>query len=136
MIYKYIVLQGGRGIAIFIELKEHLDPFLQPSDIKICDRIFLQISGHQLLSKSIIEQWLSKAIIDLSAQLHSISNGKNICYELLNLDFDHAHFQAEALYPATQGWLGKYYNIEVAPTDFYFSKTENKFIFPSLINCD
>lgn len=68
MIYKYAVLRGVFGIAIFIDVEEIRNPELNDDDLRIMEGIYVRVNGFlPFLSKYDIETYIKRAILELSA---------------------------------------------------------------------
>ncbi len=120
------------GDSILLEIQELINPVICKEDVEISNNIYLRIGQDFRLSKDQIINWVGKCIKDLAGMLYSILNNSPVCYLIKSLEFNHADFQEEGLYYATQEWFSKYYKIEIKPANIFFSKEKNIYLFPDL----
>ncbi len=135
MKYKYILLSAGRGIVIYLEMEELLDSKVNSSDVKIADKLYLRVSDG-IFPKDMatpFEYWIVGGIKSLSDRIREEREGLLICYHIISLEFNPAHFQEEGLYYAVQGWIGQRYGFDIPQANIEFDRKNNryKFNFPT-----
>ena len=130
MIYKYAVLRGIFGIAIFIDIEEIKNPEIVGGDIQIMDGIYLRTNGPlPFLSQIDIEKYIKRAIMELSEIIYQKTNGLTVCFYIKSVDTNPIHFQEEGLYCAMRGWLAQNYGLELEPVGVEYNKEEKRFVF-------
>lgn len=125
------LLKTSWGIVVFIDIEAIVGEAISDFDIQVTDHFFLKLYWKPNPYKTEVLNWLARAIIDIADQLPT---SHQICFNIVELDFNECDFQEEGLYYAMLEWLAKKYQLELPPIDVYFDKEMNRYIFPKLQN--
>jgi hypothetical protein len=130
MIYKYAVLRGIFGVAIFIDVEEIINPEIIEGDLQIIEGIYLRINGSlPFLSQRDIEKYIKRAIVELSEVIYQRLHGSLVCFYIKSVETNPVHFQEEGLYCAMRGWLAQTYDLKLEPVGVEYSNEERRFVF-------
>jgi hypothetical protein len=130
MIYKYAVLRGIFGVAIFIDIEEIIHPEIIEGDLQIIGDIYLRINGFlPFLPQRDIEKYIKRVIVELSEIINQRLQGSPVCFYIKSVDTTPIYFQEEGLYCAMRGWLAQKYDLQLEPIGVEYSKEERRLVF-------
>ena len=126
---------SGRGVVIFLDAQELSGEGFErlDTDIPIFPFCYLRFNGLFRINKEKLSYWFSRAIKDLEQNISHVRKHAVFCICIEQVDFNHAHFQEEALFYAMQEWVSKYYKFDPIKHDVHFDQLATRFVFPALL---
>jgi hypothetical protein len=79
-LYRFTLLKGGRGIAVFLHVEEVINLEISEQDIKVCERIYLRVMGITNLKKEVIVYWIGRGILEFSELIYPVIKDRSVCY--------------------------------------------------------
>lgn len=126
---RFTILKTSWGIAVFYEIKEHLNFDKDLIDIhKITPQVFLNMNN------KIIDDVSFKY---LKADIESILPYIGVLpinFTVEKLEYNICDYQPEGMYYMFRKWFFENHKMEVPSINVYYDKESNKYIFPDLAN--
>jgi len=130
MIYKYTILQGVHGVAIFLDADEVINPDLTKEWMQVVDNLYIKLEHPMyFLSDRNAYKYIFRAITELSDEINIRRNSEIIGYHIKSVETNPIHFQEEALYCTMRGWLATFYDIKMPAINAYYNKERRRFEF-------
>lgn len=126
---RFTILKTSWGIAIFYEIKEHLNLEKDLIDIhKIAPQVFLNMNNKIIDDVSF--KYLKAGIESILPYIGVLP----INFTVEKLEYNICDYQPEGMYYMFRKWFFENHKMEVPSINVYYDKESNKYIFPDLAN--
>lgn len=126
---RFTILKTSWGIAIFYEIKEHINLEKDLIDIhKITPQVFLNMNNKIIDDVSF--KYLKAGIESILPYIKNLP----INFTVEKLEYNICDYQPEGMYYMFRKWFFENHKMEVPSINVYYDKESNKYIFPDLAN--
>jgi hypothetical protein len=126
---RFTILKTSWGIAVFYEIKEHINLEKDLIDIhKITPQVFLNMNNKIIDDVSF--KYLKAGIESILPYIKNLP----INFTVEKLEYNICDYQPEGMYYMFRKWFFENHNMETPPINVYYDKELNKYIFPDLAN--